>query len=123
MLSRALRRIALPSVMFLIATVPTSARDVLTGPTLTMDPNGVTPLAGVVALQLMLGVEAWMMQLAAGTLPEMLPLTTGRVAVRTAHVLGGSLVFALAVVVALLAGRRLAPLAQAVPDGRLEEAA
>ena len=50
MVSRALRPIALLSVMVLIATVSTSARGVVSGPTLTMDPNGVTPLAGVVTV-------------------------------------------------------------------------
>jgi heme A synthase len=82
-------------------------------------------LAGLVGLQLILGVEAWMTQLAGGALPEMLPLTVQRVAVRTAHVLGGSLVFAMTVVIALLARRpQTAGVAPAVtPDERLEEAA
>ena len=34
----------------LLAAAPAHARDVLTGPTLTMNPNGLTPLAGVVSL-------------------------------------------------------------------------
>jgi hypothetical protein len=82
-------------------------------------------LGCLLALQLMLGVEAWMTQLAARMPPEMLPLTMPRVAVRTAHVLGGSLVFALTVVVALLAFRRRESGAQsaAAPGGHLEEAA
>jgi hypothetical protein len=82
-------------------------------------------LAGLVGLQLILGVEAWMTQLAGGALPEMLPLTVQRVVVRTAHVLGGSLVFAMAVVVALLARRPQASVvpSAAAPGGRLEEAA
>ncbi len=50
MFSRVVRRVALLSVMSLLASVPMSARNVVTGPTLTMDPNGVTPLAGVVNL-------------------------------------------------------------------------
>src|SRR5262249_20355416 len=70
------------------------------------------PLGGVLALQIMLGVEAWMTQLASGTLPELLPLTVQRVAVRTAHVLGGSLVFALTVVIALLARQQPASVVQ-----------
>lgn len=65
-------------------------------------------LACLVALQLALGVEAWMVQLGSGTLPDMLPLTTRRVAVRTGHFLGGSLVFASGIVVLLLARRRAA---------------
>ncbi|HXG09308.1 MAG TPA: COX15/CtaA family protein [Gemmataceae bacterium] len=82
-------------------------------------------LAGIAALQVLLGVEAWMVQLASGTLPDLLPLTAGRVAVRTAHVLGGSLVWALTVVVALLARRPEASMVEvaAAPGGRLEEAA
>jgi cytochrome c oxidase assembly protein subunit 15 len=65
-------------------------------------------LACLLGLQLMLGVEAWMTQLgptlmAQYGLPEMLPITPGRVAVRTAHVLGGSLLLGAVVWVAVLA--------------------
>jgi arylsulfate sulfotransferase len=37
-------------LFILLAVTPSWARQVLTGPVLTMDPNGLTPLAGVVAL-------------------------------------------------------------------------
>jgi heme A synthase len=83
-------------------------------------------LGCLLGVQVLLGVEAWMMQLGAGTpLPEQLPLTLPRVVVRTAHVLGGSLVFALAVKTALLAQRRPPSGAQSglLPGGRWEEAA
>jgi heme A synthase len=58
-----------------------------------------------VSVQLLLGVEAWMTQLGAGTMPEMLPITTRRVGIRTAHVLGGSLLLAATVTTVLLTHR------------------
>jgi cytochrome c oxidase assembly protein subunit 15 len=65
-------------------------------------------LASAVGLQVLLGVEAWMTQLGAGTIPEMLTITARRVAVRTAHVLGGSLLLAATVTTVLLAHRETA---------------
>jgi cytochrome c oxidase assembly protein subunit 15 len=65
-------------------------------------------LACVLGLQLLLGVEAWMVQLSSGTLPELLPVTARRVMVRTAHVLGGSLVLAATVTAVLLTYRKYA---------------
>jgi cytochrome c oxidase assembly protein subunit 15 len=65
-------------------------------------------LACAIGLQLLLGVEAWMVQLASGTLPDILPLTAGRVAIRTAHVMGGSLLLAATVTAVLLTYRRSA---------------
>jgi len=62
-------------------------------------------LACAIGVQLLLGVEAWMVQLASGSLPDLLPLTTGRVAVRTAHVLGGSLLLTATVAAVLLTYR------------------
>jgi heme a synthase len=62
-------------------------------------------LLGAIGLQLLLGVEAWMVQLASGTLPDLLPITAKRVAVRTAHVLGGSLLLTATVTAALLTYR------------------
>jgi cytochrome c oxidase assembly protein subunit 15 len=62
-------------------------------------------LACLVGLQLVLGVEAWMVQLSSGTVPELLPLTNRRVVVRTAHVLGGSLLLTATVVVFALSQR------------------
>ncbi len=62
-------------------------------------------LAVLLGLQIILGVEAWMTQFGSGTLPEMLPVTARRVAVRSAHVLGGSLLFATTLAAALLARR------------------
>ena len=43
-------RLAVVFVGMLLAAAPSWARDLLTGPVLTMNPNGLTPLAGVVAL-------------------------------------------------------------------------
>jgi cytochrome c oxidase assembly protein subunit 15 len=62
-------------------------------------------LACLVGLQLLLGVEAWMVQLSSGMLPDQLPLTSQRIAVRTAHVLGGSLLLSATVLVCLLSRR------------------
>jgi hypothetical protein len=62
-------------------------------------------LACAIGLQLLLGVEVWMVQLASGTLPDLLPLTAQRVSVRTAHVLGGSLLLTATVTAFLLAHR------------------
>src|SRR5262249_30051281 len=59
-------------------------------------------LVCAVGVQLLLGVEAWMTQLGAGTIPEMLPITTRRVGIRTAHVLGGSLLLAATMTTVLL---------------------
>ena len=76
-------------------------------------------LVCLVALQLVLGVEAWMVQLGSGTLPDLLPLTSRRIMVRTAHVLGGSLLLTATVVVVLLSRRPHRPVAHA---SALEEA-
>jgi cytochrome c oxidase assembly protein subunit 15 len=82
-------------------------------------------LACLLALQLALGVEAWMVQLGPGTLPELLPVTARRVAVRTAHVMGGSLLFGATLAAALLAWRHAVPAVSftASPARRLEGAA
>jgi cytochrome c oxidase assembly protein subunit 15 len=81
-------------------------------------------LAAVLAIQVMLGVEAWMTQFGHFQVPDALPVTAGRVAVRTAHVVGGSLLLSAALCVAVLARRNSGSAAQpAVPGTRLEEAA
>jgi cytochrome c oxidase assembly protein subunit 15 len=81
-------------------------------------------LACVLGLQVALGVEAWMTQLSHFTVPEMLPVTAQRVAVRTAHVLGGALLLAVTLCVALLARREAVSAARASVTGTgLEEAA
>ena len=55
----------------------------------------------LVAVQILLGVEAWMMKFGTYTLPELVPVTRENAAVRTAHVLVGTGVLATAVVLAL----------------------
>jgi cytochrome c oxidase assembly protein subunit 15 len=81
-------------------------------------------LACLLALQLALGVEAWMTQLSHGPVPEILPVTTQRVAVRTAHVLGGALLLAATLCVVLLARREAVSAARpSVTGAPLEEAA
>jgi cytochrome c oxidase assembly protein subunit 15 len=81
-------------------------------------------LATVLGLQVALGVEAWMTQLSHFQLPETLPVTAQRVAVRTTHVLGGALLLSATLCVAVLARRNNLSAAQpAVTGTRLEEAA
>jgi heme A synthase len=88
-------------------------------------PRAAKVLAGLVVLQLLLGVEVWMRmrQQLVGETPDLLAVTSARVAVRTAHVLGGSLVFAATVAAALLTQRRVVAQVAAVRDSRVEEAA
>lgn len=81
-------------------------------------------LACLLGLQVILGVEAWMAQLSHGPVPELLPVTAPRVAVRTAHVLGGSLLLAATVGVAVLARREgVSAAPPSVTGARIEEAA
>ncbi len=81
-------------------------------------------LAAVLALQVGLGVEAWMAQFGHFQVPDALPVTAPRVAVRTAHVLGGALLLSATVGVAVLARREAAAASQAAAtEPRLEEAA
>ena len=69
----------------------------------------------VLALQLVLGVEAWMERFGQYTLPELVKITTEHAAIRTAHAFVGSCLLGTAVVLALRLGR---PTGQAIatPD-------
>jgi hypothetical protein len=81
-------------------------------------------LAGALALQVVLGVETWMAQLSHYRLPETLDATAYRVGIRTAHVLGGSLLLSATVAVTVLTHREGAAAARlAVSGARHEEAA
>jgi len=73
-------------------------------------------LASLVALQLLLGVEAWMMKFGAGKLPDMRPVTVNQAVICTAHFLAGSGIFATSVVLTLQIYRRAALAAVAVPS-------
>jgi cytochrome c oxidase assembly protein subunit 15 len=82
-------------------------------------------LAALVAFQIVLGVEAWMMKFSSGGLPELQASTAGQGFIRTAHFVVGSGIFATAVVATLRAHRHLAlalPLAPA-SLGQMEGAA
>ncbi len=57
----------------------------------------VLVLVVLVAVQVMLGVEAFLTRFASLTLPDMVPVTTGRAVVRTLHLLVGSWILATAV--------------------------
>src|SRR5262249_32461848 len=58
-------------------------------------------LGGLLALQLMLGVEAWMARFGTYTLPSLVPITTWSATLRTAHALVGSGILATAVIIAI----------------------
>jgi heme a synthase len=80
-------------------------------------------LAVLVGVQLFLGVEAWMVKFLNVQLPEAVSPSPGQVAVRAAHVLGGSLVLATSAVLLLQTRLRAPALTAApvpVPVGQLE---
>jgi cytochrome c oxidase assembly protein subunit 15 len=79
-------------------------------------------LAGLVGLQIVLGVESYIRRFAAGVPPELQQLSMGQAVIRTAHVLVGSLVLGASVVVAMRAHRQLATAVRRapVPARRLE---
>jgi heme A synthase len=88
--------------------------------------GAVKLLASLVVLQLLLGVESWMMKFAAGfAMADLQAIPPQQELVRTAHFLVGSAVFATAVVVALRAHRQMALAVQLAPVqvGRMEGAA
>jgi heme A synthase len=60
-------------------------------------------LCGLLMVQVMLGVEAWLGKFGTGVLPELQTITLGQAAVRTAHMLVGSWVLATVVVLTLQA--------------------
>ncbi|HEV3257988.1 MAG TPA: COX15/CtaA family protein [Gemmataceae bacterium] len=87
--------------------------------------NAVLLLAGLVALQLFLGVEAWLAKFPAlAEFPQLKPLTSQPQLIRSLHYLMGSAVFATAVAVVLQAHRRVvwASKPSVAPVGRLEGA-
>jgi cytochrome c oxidase assembly protein subunit 15 len=86
-------------------------------------------LSGLVVVQVLLGVEAWMGKFQAGLPLDLVPLqkvTPGQAAIRTAHVLVGTGVLAASVAAALLAWRKTvaaadepAPTSQDIPHAVL----
>jgi heme A synthase len=75
-------------------------------------------LGGLLLVQVMLGVEAWLSKYAGVLLPEAEPVTVSQAVVRTAHVLVGSWVLATSVAITLLASRRVPqPAAAPAPRG------
>jgi cytochrome c oxidase assembly protein subunit 15 len=84
----------------------------------------VKVLAGLVACQLVLGVEAWMSRFPSPLWNQAQPLPVHPELFRSLHFLAGALIFAASVVVTLQAYRRTIPVAQsnAAPVGRLEGA-
>jgi cytochrome c oxidase assembly protein subunit 15 len=85
----------------------------------------VRHLAGLVVLQILLGVEAWMLKFPPGILPDSQPISTGQGMVRTLHYLVGASIFASAVIVSWRAHRQTAPPLQlaAAPVPPMEGAA
>ncbi len=78
-------------------------------------------LGCLLVLQLLVGVDVWITQLEQKTDPLALPITAHRVAVRTIHVLGGSLVMAATVVMLVLARRGAVSNAQPILAGTPRE--
>jgi heme A synthase len=77
-------------------------------------------LCGLLAVQVILGVEAWMHRFGAGVPAEMVAITPGRMVVRTAHFLVGALLFSASVAFALWAWRPVGSIAFAnasTPEG------
>jgi cytochrome c oxidase assembly protein subunit 15 len=113
-------RLHLLTAFAVVAAVVWLVREVFANPHRTRpETTSALVLAGLVALQLGLGVEAWLSKFAAR------PRTDWEQApdlVRTGHYFFGALVFAAAVVVALQARRRLGLAARpaAAPAARLE---
>jgi heme A synthase len=62
-------------------------------------------MMGLITLQVLLGVEAWVGKFLTGTLPELERITAGKAFLRTAHAHVGAWVLAVAVVFALVARR------------------
>ncbi len=60
-------------------------------------------LAGLLALQILLGVETWMTKFVPGVFPDAQPVTVRQAIIRTAHYVVGSGVFGFAVVTSLRA--------------------
>lgn len=81
-------------------------------------------LACFVIVQILLGVESWMMKFETGTYADLRPITIGQAVVRTSHYLIGSCVLACSVAVGLRAHRQIAAVASstAVPVQQLEVA-
>jgi heme A synthase len=68
--------------------------------------RALTLLSILVVLQILLGVEAWMGKFATGVLPELQKVTRGQAAIRTAHVLTGTGILAIAIATILLTRSR-----------------
>lgn len=84
---------------------------------------GSVVLAGLLGLQLMLGVETWMAQLSHFRLPETLEPTAYRVAIRAAHVLGGALLLSATLAVTALTRREAAAASRLAVSGASHEEA
>src|SRR5262249_48992102 len=74
-------------------------------------PRMAIVLAILLAVQLVLGVESWLIHFGSGVLPELQRVTIASGMVRSLHFVVGSLVFAASVVLTLLSARRPARVA------------
>ena len=63
-------------------------------------------LMGLITLQVMLGIEAWLGKFLTGTLPELEKITVTKAIVRSAHAHIGTWVLGLAVIIALVSRRK-----------------
>ena len=90
----------------MVAALTWTARLVLTEPVgLRRLNRWIGVLAVLVMLQLVLGIETWISRYSSGVLPELQPATLSQGLLRTGHFLAGTLIFATAVVTALMAWR------------------
>jgi hypothetical protein len=83
-------------------------------------------LAGLVLVQPILGVEAWMRRFGTGDLPELMHSSLALDLARSGHHVLGTLIFSTTVALAVLLHRRSAAAAVEVPlapSGRMEGAA
>jgi cytochrome c oxidase assembly protein subunit 15 len=62
-------------------------------------------LMGLMAVQVVLGIEAWLGKFLTGTLPELETITAGKAFIRTAHAHVGAWVLGVTVILALVARR------------------
>ncbi len=63
-------------------------------------------LMGLITLQVMLGIEAWLGKFLTGTLPELEKITLGKAIVRTAHAHIGTWILGMSVIFYLIARRK-----------------
>jgi heme a synthase len=77
-------------------------------------------LMGLISIQVLLGIEAWLGKFLTGTLPELETITAGKALIRTAHAHIGTWVLGLAVIFYLIARRNTAEADGHTPSASLD---